>query len=94
MSATQYPHKSYVPLPSLPLLLCLAESSDDSYVSAGEEPLEAPVFEIPLQNMVVAPGADVLLKCIITANPPPQGELQGELKAGGLWWGICGMGTG
>ncbi|XP_047399285.1 striated muscle preferentially expressed protein kinase isoform X5 [Sciurus carolinensis] len=48
------------------------ESSDDSYVSAGEEPLEAPVFEIPLQNTVVAPGADVLLKCIITANPPPQ----------------------
>ncbi|XP_063101693.1 striated muscle preferentially expressed protein kinase isoform X4 [Cavia porcellus] len=48
------------------------ESSDDSYVSAGEEPLEAPVFEIPLQNMVVAPGTDVLLKCIITANPPPE----------------------
>uniref|UniRef100_A0A8C9B0R0 non-specific serine/threonine protein kinase n=1 Tax=Prolemur simus TaxID=1328070 RepID=A0A8C9B0R0_PROSS len=48
------------------------ESSDDSYVSAGEEPLEAPVFEIPLQNVVVAPGADVLLKCIITANPLPQ----------------------
>ncbi|XP_010859602.1 PREDICTED: striated muscle-specific serine/threonine-protein kinase-like [Bison bison bison] len=51
------------------------ESSDDSYVSAGEEPLEAPVFEIPLQNAVVAPGVDVLLKCIVTANPPPQGEL-------------------
>ncbi|XP_073866376.1 striated muscle preferentially expressed protein kinase isoform X27 [Macaca fascicularis] len=49
------------------------ESSDDSYVSAGEEPLEAPMFEIPLQNVVVAPGADVLLKCIVTANPPPQG---------------------
>ncbi|XP_055146722.1 striated muscle preferentially expressed protein kinase isoform X8 [Symphalangus syndactylus] len=48
------------------------ESSDDSYVSAGEEPLEAPVFEIPLQNVVVAPGADVLLKCIVTANPLPQ----------------------
>nr|XP_014966629.2 striated muscle preferentially expressed protein kinase isoform X9 [Macaca mulatta] len=48
------------------------ESSDDSYVSAGEEPLEAPMFEIPLQNVVVAPGADVLLKCIVTANPPPQ----------------------
>ncbi|XP_059784747.1 striated muscle preferentially expressed protein kinase isoform X4 [Balaenoptera ricei] len=48
------------------------ESSDDSYVSAGEEPLEAPAFEIPLQNAVVAPGADVLLKCIVTANPPPQ----------------------
>nr|XP_054113944.1 striated muscle preferentially expressed protein kinase isoform X14 [Callithrix jacchus] len=50
----------------------LAESSDDSYVSAGEEPLEAPVFEIPLQNVVVAPGTDVLLKCIVTANPQPQ----------------------
>ncbi|XP_054556079.1 striated muscle preferentially expressed protein kinase isoform X1 [Talpa occidentalis] len=48
------------------------ESSDDSYVSAGEEPLEAPVFEIPLQNTVVAPGADVLLKCIVTANPWPE----------------------
>ncbi|XP_077011349.1 striated muscle preferentially expressed protein kinase isoform X7 [Tamandua tetradactyla] len=48
------------------------ESSDDSYVSAGEEPLEAPVFEIPLQKVVVAPGVDVLLKCIVTANPPPQ----------------------
>ncbi|XP_078184771.1 striated muscle preferentially expressed protein kinase isoform X32 [Callithrix jacchus] len=48
------------------------ESSDDSYVSAGEEPLEAPVFEIPLQNVVVAPGTDVLLKCIVTANPQPQ----------------------
>uniref|UniRef100_A0A2K6PQS7 Striated muscle enriched protein kinase n=2 Tax=Rhinopithecus roxellana TaxID=61622 RepID=A0A2K6PQS7_RHIRO len=48
------------------------ESSDDSYVSAGEEPLEAPMFEIPLQNVVVAPGADVLLKCIVTANPLPQ----------------------
>ncbi|XP_044525375.1 striated muscle preferentially expressed protein kinase [Gracilinanus agilis] len=48
------------------------ESSDDSYVSAGEEPLEAPVFEIPLQNVVVAPGFDAMLKCIITANPPPQ----------------------
>lgn len=35
------------------------------------------MFEIPLQNAVVAPGADALLKCIVTANPPPQGELQG-----------------
>uniref|UniRef100_F7CEU5 non-specific serine/threonine protein kinase n=1 Tax=Monodelphis domestica TaxID=13616 RepID=F7CEU5_MONDO len=48
------------------------ESSDDSYVSAGEEPLEAPVFEIPLQSVVVAPGFDAMLKCIVTANPPPQ----------------------
>ncbi|XP_029789598.1 striated muscle preferentially expressed protein kinase isoform X3 [Suricata suricatta] len=57
------------------------ESSDDSYVSAGEEPLEAPVFEIPLQNVVVAPGADVLLKCIITANPPPQVSWQKDGSA-------------
>lgn len=39
------------------------------------------MFEIPLQNMVVAPGADALLKCIVTANPPPQGELRGGLEA-------------
>lgn len=39
------------------------------------------MFEIPLQNMVVAPGADVLFKCIITANPPPQGEPWGALEA-------------
>ncbi|KAM5324453.1 striated muscle preferentially expressed protein kinase isoform 5-T5 [Glossophaga mutica] len=57
------------------------ESSDDSYVSAGEEPLEAPVFEIPLQDVVVAPGADVLLKCIITANPPPQVSWQKDGSA-------------
>lgn len=66
--------------------MSLAESSDDSYVSAGEEPLEAPVFEIPLQDAVVAPGADVLLKCIITANPSPQGELQS--------WGLAEVETG
>lgn len=40
------------------------------------------MFEIPLQNMVVAPGTDVLLKCIITANPPPEGEQQGEAEVG------------
>lgn len=62
-------------------------------MSAGEEPLEAPVCEIPLQDMVVAPGADVLLKCIITANPPPQGKSQGGLKGwqvvvGSLWCGV------
>lgn len=50
------------------------ESSDDSYVSAGEDPLEAPIFEIPIQDMAVAVGAEVLLKCIVTANPQPEGE--------------------
>uniref|UniRef100_A0A8C6Z4L8 Ig-like domain-containing protein n=1 Tax=Nothoprocta perdicaria TaxID=30464 RepID=A0A8C6Z4L8_NOTPE len=48
------------------------ESSDDSYVSAGEDPLEAPVFEIPIQDAAVAVGAEVLLKCIVTANPQPE----------------------
>lgn len=79
-SPPQGPHAFTLPAVSL------AESSDDSYVSAGEEPLEAPVFEIPLQDAVVAPGADVLLKCIITANPPPQGELQS--------WGLAKVETG
>ncbi|XP_066542039.1 striated muscle preferentially expressed protein kinase-like [Hoplias malabaricus] len=48
------------------------ESSDDSYVSAGEDPLEAPVFEFPLQDMVASSGAEVLLKCIIAGNPLPE----------------------
>ncbi|NXO55578.1 SPEG kinase, partial [Aramus guarauna] len=48
------------------------ESSDDSYVSAGEDPLEAPIFEIPIQDMAVAVGVEVLLKCIVTANPQPE----------------------
>ncbi|KAM4626561.1 striated muscle preferentially expressed protein kinase-like [Discoglossus pictus] len=48
------------------------ESSDDSYVSAGEDPLEAPVFEIPLQSALITAGTEVLLKCIISANPVPE----------------------
>ncbi|XP_071978466.1 striated muscle preferentially expressed protein kinase isoform X3 [Engystomops pustulosus] len=48
------------------------ESSDDSYVSADEDPKEAPVFEIPLQSALVNAGAEVLLKCIITAKPSPE----------------------
>ncbi|XP_068102124.1 striated muscle preferentially expressed protein kinase isoform X2 [Hyperolius riggenbachi] len=48
------------------------ESSDDSYVSAEEEPREPPVFEIPLQSALVNAGSEVLLKCIISANPTPE----------------------
>ncbi|XP_030064611.1 striated muscle preferentially expressed protein kinase [Microcaecilia unicolor] len=48
------------------------ESSDDSYVSAGEDPLEAPIFEIPVQNVTVVVGSEVLFKCIVTANPNPE----------------------
>ncbi|XP_033472187.2 striated muscle preferentially expressed protein kinase isoform X1 [Epinephelus lanceolatus] len=48
------------------------DSSDDSYVSAEEDPLEAPVFEFPLQDTVASAGADVLLKCIIAGTPTPE----------------------
>ncbi|XP_059503638.1 striated muscle preferentially expressed protein kinase [Stegostoma tigrinum] len=48
------------------------ESSDDSYVSAGEDPLEPPVFEISITDSLVTVGASVLLKCIITGTPMPE----------------------
>ncbi|XP_041662707.1 striated muscle preferentially expressed protein kinase [Cheilinus undulatus] len=48
------------------------DSSDDSYVSAGEDPMEAPVFEFSLQDTVASAGADVLLKCIIAGTPIPE----------------------
>ncbi|XP_039210351.1 striated muscle preferentially expressed protein kinase isoform X3 [Crotalus tigris] len=48
------------------------ESSDDSYISAGEDPLEAPIFEIPIHDVVVIAGTEVLFKCIVTGNPSPQ----------------------
>lgn len=51
-----------------------AESSDDSYISAGEDPLEAPIFEIPIQDVTVIAGTEVLFKCIITGNPSPEGK--------------------
>ncbi|XP_067843076.1 striated muscle preferentially expressed protein kinase isoform X2 [Heptranchias perlo] len=48
------------------------ESSDDSYVSAGEDPLEPPLFEIPITDTLVTVGSEVLLKCIITGTPMPE----------------------
>ncbi|XP_028846327.1 striated muscle preferentially expressed protein kinase isoform X2 [Denticeps clupeoides] len=48
------------------------ESSDDSYVSAGEDPMEAPVFEFPLQDTIASAGSEVLLKCIIAGTPLPE----------------------
>ncbi|XP_062972873.1 striated muscle preferentially expressed protein kinase isoform X2 [Elgaria multicarinata webbii] len=48
------------------------ESSDDSYISAGEDPLEAPIFEIPIQDVTIIAGTEVLFKCIITGNPSPE----------------------
>nr|XP_057938837.1 striated muscle preferentially expressed protein kinase isoform X1 [Doryrhamphus excisus]XP_057938838.1 striated muscle preferentially expressed protein kinase isoform X1 [Doryrhamphus excisus] len=48
------------------------DSSDDSYVSAEEDPMEAPVFEFPLQDTVATSGSNVLLKCIIAGSPFPE----------------------
>uniref|UniRef100_A0A452IC10 Ig-like domain-containing protein n=1 Tax=Gopherus agassizii TaxID=38772 RepID=A0A452IC10_9SAUR len=75
--------KSRRPRPISPEL----ESSDESYVSAGEDPLEAPLFEIPIQDAVVTVGAEVLLKCIVTANPMPEVSWRkdGILLRGSAW---------
>ncbi|CAL8266116.1 unnamed protein product [Lota lota] len=48
------------------------DSSDDSYVSAGEDPMEAPLCECPLQDTVSTSGTDVLLKCVIAGTPLPE----------------------
>lgn len=56
-------------------MLKCADSSDDSYVSAGEDPMEAPVFEFPLQDTVASAGADVLLRTIIAGTPTPEGNV-------------------
>lgn len=56
-------------------MLKCADSSDDSYVSAGEDPMEAPMFEFPLQDTVASAGADVLLRTIIAGTPSPEGNL-------------------
>ncbi|XP_054908751.1 striated muscle preferentially expressed protein kinase isoform X3 [Poeciliopsis prolifica] len=60
--------KSRRPRPLSPEL----DSSDDSYVSAGEDPMEAPVFEFSLQDTEASAGADVLLKTIIVGTPCPE----------------------
>ncbi|XP_030435851.1 striated muscle preferentially expressed protein kinase isoform X1 [Gopherus evgoodei] len=75
--------KSCRPRPVSPEL----ESSDESYVSAGEDPLEAPLFEIPIQDAVVTVGAEVLLKCIVTGNPMPEVSWRkdGILLRGSAW---------
>lgn len=55
-------------------VVSLVDSSDDSYVSAEEDPMEAPVFEFHLQDTVASSGSDVILKCIIAGNPFPEGN--------------------
>lgn len=44
-------------------------------MSAEEDPMEAPVFEFPLQDTVASAGADVLLKTIIAGTPIPTGTV-------------------
>ncbi|KAM9334206.1 striated muscle preferentially expressed protein kinase-like [Symphorus nematophorus] len=46
-------------------------SSDDSYLSADEEPAEGPRFERPLQDATATSDTEVMLKCIVTGSPPP-----------------------
>ncbi|XP_055727978.1 striated muscle preferentially expressed protein kinase-like, partial [Salvelinus fontinalis] len=48
------------------------DSSDDSYVSAEEDPLEAPMFEFPLKDTVATAGTEVLLRVIIAGTPLPE----------------------
>ncbi|KAJ8012453.1 hypothetical protein DPEC_G00042940 [Dallia pectoralis] len=48
------------------------DSSDDSYVSAEEDPLEAPLFEFPLKDSVVTAGTEFLLRVIIVGTPLPE----------------------
>uniref|UniRef100_A0A4W5K8F8 Striated muscle enriched protein kinase b n=1 Tax=Hucho hucho TaxID=62062 RepID=A0A4W5K8F8_9TELE len=56
----------------LRFVIC-ADSSDDSYMSAEEDPLEAPMFEFPLQDTVATAGTDVLLRVIIAVPPVEPG---------------------
>ncbi|XP_055369100.1 striated muscle preferentially expressed protein kinase isoform X2 [Betta splendens] len=46
-------------------------SSDDPFLSADEEPGEAPRFTRPLEDFTAASNTEVTLKCVITGNPPP-----------------------
>ncbi|XP_041637580.1 striated muscle preferentially expressed protein kinase isoform X2 [Cheilinus undulatus] len=46
-------------------------SSDDSYLSADDEPAEAPRFERPLQDATASSSSEVTLRCIISGSPTP-----------------------
>uniref|UniRef100_A0A4W6F3C1 Striated muscle enriched protein kinase a n=1 Tax=Lates calcarifer TaxID=8187 RepID=A0A4W6F3C1_LATCA len=51
-------------------------SSDDSYLSADEEPAEGPRFERPLEDTTAPCGSEVTLKCIITGTAAAQAALK------------------
>ncbi|XP_076580094.1 striated muscle preferentially expressed protein kinase-like [Chaetodon auriga] len=46
-------------------------SSDDSYLSADEEPGEGPRFDRPLEDTTASGDAEAVLKCVVTGSPPP-----------------------
>ncbi|XP_026157880.1 striated muscle preferentially expressed protein kinase isoform X3 [Mastacembelus armatus] len=46
-------------------------SSDDSYLSADEEPAEGPRFEKPLKDITAPSDSEVTLKCVISGSPAP-----------------------
>ena len=62
-----------------PDLLFSGDSSDDSYLSADEEPAEGPKFERPLGDVTASSGTEVTLKCIITGSPSPTGTTENVL---------------
>ncbi|CAJ1086795.1 LOW QUALITY PROTEIN: striated muscle preferentially expressed protein kinase [Xyrichtys novacula] len=70
-SRTRRVHKSKKGRSSQPRSPEEGGSSDDSYLSADEEPAEAPRFERPLQDISASSEAEVRLECIITGTPPP-----------------------
>ncbi|XP_049335815.1 striated muscle preferentially expressed protein kinase isoform X2 [Astyanax mexicanus] len=56
------------------------DSSDDSYMSAEDEPMGLPVFELPLKDVVAATGSEVMLESIITGNPQQVTWKKGDLQ--------------
>lgn len=51
------------------------DASDDSYMSAEDEPAEGPRFEKPLLDAAASTGSEVMLKCTITGSPTPTGTV-------------------
>lgn len=51
-------------------------SSDDSYLSADDEPAERPRFDRPLEDVTASSGTEVTLKCIVAGSPPPTGTAE------------------
>ncbi|XP_034034082.1 striated muscle preferentially expressed protein kinase-like isoform X2 [Thalassophryne amazonica] len=46
-------------------------SSDDTYMSADEDPTEGPQFGKSLEDVTAPSGSEVTLTCVIAGSPPP-----------------------